>query len=270
LYIFWDTVSPDGKYALAWSTTGSATPDDLPPPVLTDDNPVSNYVIEVPSHKTVLRLPDVHYWKLYGDGGFRPNHYSLETVWSDDSRWLLAIYDSRWSSDIVLLIDASVPRAASIAGQLKAAFDGRLKSAYGREYSKRKDGYEMTFASPWFVAPGRFSISAGAEVPKHDDPDYEYTLYFQTENGGTKVKLVKAGPPSFGLESSDRSLNRTYRTLHGLLSSSEQKALVEEERAWLVKRDAIRSETERKAFIDARTEELEDRTSKIIEEKEKQ
>jgi hypothetical protein len=27
LYVLWDTVSPDGKYAIAWSTTGEATLD---------------------------------------------------------------------------------------------------------------------------------------------------------------------------------------------------------------------------------------------------
>jgi hypothetical protein len=39
-------------------------------------------------------------------------------------------------------------------------------------------------------------------------------------------------------------------------AGSDQKALVEQERVWLVKRDASMSETERNAFFEARTKEL--------------
>jgi hypothetical protein len=82
--VLWNTISPDGKYAMAWSTTGSVALDDLPLPDETNDNPVSNHVIEVVSGKIVLTLPGGHYWEGYGAA--HPNHFSLETVWSEDSR----------------------------------------------------------------------------------------------------------------------------------------------------------------------------------------
>jgi hypothetical protein len=267
LFVFWNTVSPDGKYALAWSTTGAATRDDLLPPDVIVDNPVSNYVIEVASRKIVLKLPEAHFWELYGDS--RPSRYSLETAWSDDSRSLLAIYEAWWSCDYVFLVDVSVPRAVSIAEQMKAAFGAMLESVHGREYIKQKDSYKPSFTSPWFVARDRFFVSAGAEIP-HADSHYDYCLYFKTGNGETTAKLVKAELSLSSGEALDRLLNGAYRTLHGLLSSSDQKALVEEERAWLVKRDAIKSEAERKAFIEARISELQNRTDKIIDEKEKE
>jgi len=53
------------------------------------------------------------------------------------------------------------------------------------------------------------------------------------------------------------------------LSSNEQNALVEEERAWLVKRDAIKSQEEKQAFVQARIDELKARVGNIVEEKEK-
>src|SRR5271165_3976248 len=64
--------------------------------------------------------------------------------------------------------------------------------------------------------------------------------------------------------------NRIYRTLHGLLSSDEKNALVEEERAWLLKRDAIKSQEEKQAFVQTRIDELKVRVGNIVEEKEKQ
>jgi hypothetical protein len=30
--VFWSTVSPNGRYALAWTKTGSIAPDDMPSP----------------------------------------------------------------------------------------------------------------------------------------------------------------------------------------------------------------------------------------------
>jgi hypothetical protein len=265
LYVFWDTVSPDGKYAIAWSTT-EATLDDLPSPDETDKNPVANYVIEVASRKIVVQLPERHYWDLYGGG--HPNHFSLETVWSENSRSMLAIYDSRWSTDAVFSVDVSVPRAARIKNQLEASFKQTLKSTPGSEYTKYKDSLEIMFGSPWFVAPGRFYVSANASIPKQENPSFNLGLYFQIENGGTSVTLVKFEPSS-GEESADRSLNRTYLKLHGLLSSADQKSLVEEERAWLIKRDAIKSEPQKEASIVARTQELQTRIENILEAREK-
>jgi hypothetical protein len=267
LYVLWDTVSPDGKYAIAWATTGEARLDELPPPSDTVNNPVANYVIEVASRKIVVPLAGGHYWNLYGGG--HPNHFSLETVWSENSRSMLAIYNSRWSTDAVFLVDVLVPRAVRIENQLERLFKQTLKSARGSEYAKYKGSLEFTFGSPWFVAPGRFYVTANASVPKQENPDLDFGLYFRTANGGKTVNLVKFEPSS-GEESVERSLNRTYRKLHGLLSAADQEALVEEERAWLIERDAITSEQQKEAFISARTQELQNRIESIVEAKEKQ
>jgi len=266
MHVLWNTISPDGKYAMAWSTTGSVALDDLPLPDETNDNPISNHVIEVVSGKIVLTLPGGHYWEGYGAA--HPNHFSLETVWSEDSRSMLAIYDSRWSSIAVFLIDVAAPRAVSIEKQLRAAFSRTLAAAHGSEYTKYKDSLEIMFGWPWFLASERFSVWADAEIPKQGDPDFTYDLYFQTGGDDTNVTLVRAEPTAEE-ESADRSLNRIYRSLHGLLSVDGQKALVEEERAWLVKRDAIKSQKEKEAFVRARIDELKTRVESIVEEREK-
>ena len=108
VFIFWDTVSPNGKYALAWTKAGSVEPDLMPYP----DDPkggVKDWLLEVASRKPTVLLPEAAYWRL---PNYRPNHYSLETVWSDDSSRLLVLLDSRYSTDQVLLVD---PREESRA-----------------------------------------------------------------------------------------------------------------------------------------------------------
>ena len=60
-------------------------------------------------------------------------------------------------------------------------------------------------------------------------------------------------------ESADRKLNRAYRSLIGLLTSDERKALVEEERAWISQRDAAKSTQAKNDLVAARIEALSDR-----------
>jgi len=267
LYVFWDTVSPDGKYALAWSTTGKSTIEDLPSPYDVDADRITNYVIELGSCKILVKLPDAHYWRLYGGG--QPNHYSLESVWSENSRSMLVIYDSRWKSDRIFLVDVSIPRATGIEDQLQDSFERILESARGSEYRKYKNSLVKTFGLPWFVGPEKFYLWANALVPKQDHPDFNFGLVFRIEDKGTRVSLVMSEPSS-GRESADRSLNRAYRTLRSLLSPDDQKSLVEEERAWLTRRDAIKSMQQKDSFIEGRTQELQARVNKAIEAKEKQ
>jgi uncharacterized protein YecT (DUF1311 family) len=57
-------------------------------------------------------------------------------------------------------------------------------------------------------------------------------------------------------ESGDRKLNRTYRSLIGLLTSDERKALIEEERAWIGQRAAAKSQQAKDDLVTARIEEL--------------
>jgi hypothetical protein len=85
---------------------------------------------------------------------------------------MLAIYDSRWSTIAVFLIDVAAPRAVSIEKQLRAAFSRTLAAAHRSEYTKNKDSLEITFGWPWFLASGRFSVWANAEIPKQGDPDF--------------------------------------------------------------------------------------------------
>ena len=57
-YILWRTISPDGRYAMAWSTRGSL--EDLPSPVDDNRNLVSNEVVDVTSRRPVIKLPEGH------------------------------------------------------------------------------------------------------------------------------------------------------------------------------------------------------------------
>jgi hypothetical protein len=78
-----------------------------------------------------------------------------------------------------------------------------------------------------------------------------YDLLLPGEHTGLILSRVVTHPISRSewKESSDRFLNRAYGKPHGLLAPAEQKELADEERAWIVKRDAIKTVTEKNEFI---------------------
>ena len=251
LHVLWDTVSPDGKYALGWTTTEPEDhlyPDQDP---TSDSIPVTNWLIEIPTSKTLAQLPNLHFWDLKSK---HPDHYWLDTTWSEDSRYLLVLVQQHFSRHnttvTVLLGDTLAHTALDLTEPISDAIKEKITKTYDGSY----------FLNPWFFGDDRFLLSGDAG--KHD---YDFT--FQFDKSGKSLVLEKTTPPKSTGESPDRQLNRAYRKLHGLLSPDDQKTLVEDQRAWLTKRDAIKSGTKKDEFINARATELENRATQIINQK---
>jgi hypothetical protein len=253
VFILWDTVSPNGKYALAWTKAGSVNPDDMPYP----DDPqggVKDWLLEVASRKPAVLLPDAAYWRLPDDS---PNHYSLETVWSDDSSRLLVLLDSRYSTNQVLLVDPREGRVHDFVKSMQRGFYQVLRHNGGAAHGENVDSYYMTFSYPWFT--GRDTIEVIGDATIHlksaDFDDFEYHLTFGIGSDSFSLQKAAALTDVAG-DSSDRQLNRVYRTLIGLLSPSEREALIQEERTWIAKRDATNGSEAKEDLVKARIEEL--------------
>jgi hypothetical protein len=245
-HILWQTISPDGKYAIAWATSA---PEAEPDP--TDDpNPVSNCIIEIATSKKVADLPGLHFWWSKQQA---LDHYFLDTVWSDDSRYVLILLHQHFSlhdaTYTVQLADIAAGKATDLTDPITDAIK-KLHKHYDGSY----------FVNPWFVGPDRFLLVG-------DAGERPYDFYFEFAKAGQTLKLAKAVATDTEGESSDRYLNREYRKLRGLLSADELKALVEEQRAWLVKRDAIKSEKEKQTFVTDRGNELQLRAETIVDQK---
>jgi Lysozyme inhibitor LprI len=245
-HILWHTVSPDGKYAIAWATSAPEPPLDPQD----EPNPVSNWLIEIATSKKIADLPGLHFWWSTHEA---LDHYFLDTVWSDDSRYLLILLNQHFSlhdtTVMVQLADIAAGKATDLTDPITDAIK-KLHKNYDGSY----------FVNPWFVAADRFFLVG-------DAGEREYDFYFEFAKAGQTLRLAKAVPTDTDGESSDRYLNREYRKLRGLLSADEQKALVEEERAWLRKRDATKSAKQKEAFTTDRGNELQLRADKIVDQK---
>ena len=264
MIVFWGTVSPDGKYALGWSTAGSLDPDDLAGNMDEKDSNIKNGLVDVASRKMLLALPGAEYWDL-PPNGTHPNHYTMSTVWSDDSASLLAIYDSRYESDHVYLVDVKAMRVKELIDDLHSAFYQAARDKAAPYYRKYGKGTYLGFLNPWFVGHDRFEITGSTFVSKFDDTTIALALTLQFTPAG-RLSLNKSENLDESVdESDDRTLNRTYRSLIGLLTSDERKALIEEERAWIGQRDAAKSEQAKDDLVAARIQELGNRLDSKID-----
>jgi Lysozyme inhibitor LprI len=252
--IFWDTVSPDGKYALGWSTTGSMDPDEID----REESGIKNGLVDVASKKMLLVLPGASYWDLQPNGG-HPNHYSMSTVWSDDNASLLAIYDSRYATDQVYLVDVKTMRVKELIDDLHGAFYQAVREKAASYYRKHGKDYAIDFLNPWFVGHDRFEVSGSTFVSKFDEDSVAFALTVQFAPAGRLSTIKSENLGDDYEESDDRKLNRAYRSLIGLLTSDERKALVEEERAWIGQRDAAKSLQAKNDLVAARIGALSDR-----------
>jgi len=264
VFIFWDTVSPDGKYALGWSTSGSLDTDDLAGDTNSDDSELKNGLVDVAARKMLLVLSGAHYWVLPPDGT-HPNHYSMSTVWSDDSASLLAIYDWRYGTDQVYLVDVKTMRVKKVTDDLQNAFYQVVRDKAAPYYRKYKKEYSIEFSDPWFVGRDRFEVSGSTFVSKFDDSSVAFALTFQFAPA-SKLSAIKSEKlDENAQESDDRQLNRAYRSLIGLLTPDERKALVDEERAWIGQRDAVKDEQAQANLVEARIKTLNDRCEAKID-----
>lgn len=249
LHVLWDTVSSDGKYALGWSTTDSDTDFNADEDPTDDSIPASNWLIEVGTANKLIQIPDLHFWYLSSQ---RLDHYWLDTVWSEDNRYVLILVQQHFSrvntTVKVLLGDATGRKVVDLTEHIGDLLKAKVMKNYGGSY----------FMNPWFVGADHFVLWG-------DAGEHDYDFFFQFNKAGESLSLAKTVPANSSTESSDRALNRGYRKLHGLLSGDDQKALVEEQRAWLTKRDAIKSAAKKEAFVSARSSELANRATEIVE-----
>lgn len=257
--IYWDTVSPNGKYALAWTKSGAIDKDDMPYPD-DKDGGVQNWLIELGSRKLVLLIPNTYYWTL--PDGSRPNHYSMETVWSDDSLNLAIVLNSRWETEEIFLVNSKSTQVKEITDKVLSAFRQVLRREGG--YNRHATGYVYAFDSPWFLSGNRFEIRASADIPKTEDDYFTYVMSFGLGSGS--VTFEKAALSDSTGEPGDRQLNRIYRSLMPILEPAEREALVKEERAWILQRDATEGSGAKEKVVQDRIGELSDRVARKVTE----
>ena len=150
-----------------------------------------------------------------------------------------------------------------------SAFKQVLQRKGDSDYKKREENYALSFGNPWFVASEKFEIVASAVIPRSSEGDYlVYKLTFSFS--GSALSLEKVTVLETSAESSDRQLNRIYRSLIPILDPTERETLRKEERAWIAQRDSAEGSEAKEKIVQDRSDELSLRQERRIGELEKE
>ena len=139
LRVIKNTISPSGRYGIAWQVPTDAsveTWDDGSE--ISDTESIKNFLVRLADGAPVARLAGDH----FGDHP-RYNHREVVATWSPDSRYVAILNQSKWTtdvSDVYLVSDKGLPKPTSLMPT--------CKSAATREVARRsgKGGDHYTYS----------------------------------------------------------------------------------------------------------------------------
>ena len=184
---------------------------------------------------------------------------------------------AKWKTEQFIIVDTKKLLARNLVEPMRKAFVQELRRDGGNLFKKHAQEYSFTFSAPWFVGHDRFYVSTYAEIEYLQISKLQVSAYagmgafncdltFDYNFESNQVTLEKSsvsGPDA--TESSDRALNRVYRSLIGLLQAADREALVQEERRWIAERDAAKGSQAKEKLVRARIEELTQRRDNRVQ-----
>jgi hypothetical protein len=260
---FPETISPDGAYILAWGATQEpagntealteAPYEDEAFDQANREKNISNYLVNVATHKVVATIPGFEYW---AGPTWHKNRGGLEIAWSPNAQGGLAIFDGRWGSEGVAWIEPRTHKVVDAQKQLEKAFFQMLR----KTEPTFKHG-DVLFQEAAIPRPGLLMVKASATIPKERDTA-SYLMRFKITGEGANVQFRLLGsrklPEESEPEDSDKEveLNKVYNQVRAKLPQKQREALRDEQARWLKLREAMSDERSRESFTQHRIWEL--------------
>jgi hypothetical protein len=252
-----DSLSADGRNALAWTVDSSESVDWS---LLEKD--VDRFYEQYDLKAIwVVNLADKKKVGSLGDkGGYvRPgSHRTLSVVWGpaeNGRRFALAAYQWKWGTDTLLLLDVGADdcRFTQIGDVLDEAIEAQIKRAKPRPTGPFDSTYLLTGLpelgkKTGFSDPNTVGLPFVTKDRKKDTTISEgiLTLKLVRAGDGPAANVVRLTPgplpddpfsESARLAKADRELNAIYAALIKRLNSSARATLKSEQRAWIEQRD---------------------------------
>jgi hypothetical protein len=188
LRIIKNTISPSGRYGIAWQVPSDAsveTWDDGSE--ISDTGSIKNFLVRLPDGVPVARLAGDH----FGDHP-RYNHREVVATWSPDSRYVAILNQSKWTtdvSDVYLVSDKGLPKPASLMPACKSA----ATSEVARRSRKGGDGYTYSLDVHSVDNDGTIVMRCALQVIKEGDYfAMVVRLKVVADVGALKARVVEA------------------------------------------------------------------------------
>lgn len=128
-----DTASPSKKIALAWRTP------EGPPTEEPDDEKIELLVIR-PEDGKILAKGNTAYWDT---GEMHANRRSENAFWSPDSKWLVAEFSTRFSSDVLELFALDGSETAQGPLDIMKVIDPAVRA---KQRARSKNADDLSFS----------------------------------------------------------------------------------------------------------------------------
>ena len=194
------TLSPDGRYALAWAP---AKKDFLWANYKADDTDedfwvepgseaVVNFIVDLSTHRLAGKTPGVHF-------GVRQNynHYECIMAWSADSHTFIELNTEKWSYAACgcgRLTDGKLVAVADLGPAVEARAKALLKTTKHPGYRNHAKDMLTALAEPRINNDGNGSIQVVLQVPKSvaDDAYANVTVRFHLSADNNHVEMLGA------------------------------------------------------------------------------
>ena len=242
-----------------------------------------NYLGNVKIHQVVGKIDGANYFE-------RQNHRDLSVTWSPDSKWCVVQYDARFGFDMIAVLELKASGLTQI--DLGKHIEKSLVAAAGEEgfgqvFFRFAPGGKLLIRSLYYTGnpkitdentkyarfAGTFELKSkkwsASEASKTGDYDVLSSAYSETPailvapNGDqTKVPEDFIGGVVASDEEKatqrDQEMNDVYKGVRAVFAPARFAKVRQEQIAWLKKRDAAISATEKCELTEARIKALQD------------
>ena len=187
LRVIKNTISPSGRYGIAWQVPTDArveTWDDGSE--ISDTGSIKNFLVRLGDGIPVARLAGDH----FGDHP-RYNHREVVATWSPDSRYVAILNQSKWTtdvSDVYLVSDKGLLKSAS----LMPACKGASTKEVARRSGKGRDHYTYSLDVLSVGNDGSLVTRCALQVMKEDDYFAMVVRLKVADGGALKARVLEA------------------------------------------------------------------------------
>jgi hypothetical protein len=190
LRIIRNTISPSGRYGVAWEVPADGSAEDWAQDgrsdgsKMADGGSIRNFLVRLTDGKRIAKLAGEH----FGDHP-RYNHFEVVVTWSHDSRYVTILNQTKWTtdvSDVFLVSDNGASRPLRLMPICASATRVRAAKRGGR-------GYTLSLDVTSVRNDGTVTAKCSMQINKFDD-------YFAVavkakvvpDGNGLKAQLVEA------------------------------------------------------------------------------
>jgi len=238
LLIFPSMMSPDGKYAVAWSDASYRESGEAP-----------NFVVETAKKQVIIEIPGGGYYETAA--GSRPQYLTLEAGWADDSEVAVTHYAERWGlPQNVAWIALKSRKAYEILPHLQQAY----RAYVSREGIEAKE-LDVLFGEPVVLSKEILVIDAEVIRTVNHRPLASHRIKVRVKTAGKDAKLTVLGGyeihdadetrPVYGEDrepTPEEKLQQTYKRLLAALDEPARAATAADQTRWLQQREAAKLE----------------------------